>query len=113
MARVIPGYFDEATLSVEETEAMETQGSADKEESKLVRDGDVPELVDMPVLVERLPAVDKRLPTAIEQAAIKDAFQNVPAAAKVVLESDEDELVAGKEMLASYDTLAVDDNVPA
>ena len=113
VARVILGYFDEVTLNVEEIEAMETQGSADKEESELARDGDVPELEDMPALVERLPAVDEQLPTAIERAAIEDAFQNVPAAAKVVLESDEDELAAGEEMLASYDTLAVDDNVPA
>ena len=113
VAWVILEYFDEAMLSVEETEAMETQGLSDEEESKLVRDGDVPELKDTPALIERLPAVDEWLPTAIKWAAIEDAFQNVPAAAEVVLESDEDELAAGEEMLASYDTLAVDDNVPA
>ena len=37
----------------------------------------------------------------------------MPAAAEVVLESDEDELAAAEEMLASYDALAVDDDVAA
>ena len=56
---------------------MEMRGSADKEESKLTRNGDVQEPKDMPVFVECL-----CLPTAIRN--VPGVFENVPAAAECI-----------------------------
>ena len=120
MAQVISGYFDGAMQSVEEIEAMETQGSADEEESELARDGDVSEPKDMPVFVECLTAAIRNVP---------GVFENVPAAAKVVLESNEvcqallidhgnlpafgDRAAAVKDILASNDAFTMDNDIPA
>lgn len=88
-AQRIPGYVDGAMGSAEE---IEVQGSA---ESELARDGDVRE-------PENMPLPNKRLPTAIED--VPGVLRNLPAAAKIALESDENELAASKDIPAVYNS---------
>jgi hypothetical protein len=109
VAQEILGYFNGTTGSVEEIEAMEMQGSADKEESKSARDGDILEPEDMPVPIKHPPAAIEDVPGLLKN--VSGLLENASAAVKVALESGDYALAMKSDIPATYNNAPGHDDI--